>query len=62
LGPRPFAHKQNLLDYLEELKERAQEDEKEAENKDDIKKEEENKSGSDDEGEPETESVKAEKS
>jgi hypothetical protein len=31
LGPRPFAHKQNLLDYLEELKERAQEDEKEAE-------------------------------
>jgi hypothetical protein len=31
LGPRPFAHKQNLLDYLEELKERAQEDEKMAE-------------------------------
>ena len=27
LGPRPFPHKQNLLDYLEELKERAVEDE-----------------------------------
>lgn len=31
LGPRPFPHKQNLLDYLEELKERAIEDEAEIE-------------------------------
>ena len=26
LGPRPYPHKQNLLDYLEELKERIAED------------------------------------
>lgn len=27
LGPRPFPHKSNLVEYLEELKERVKEDE-----------------------------------
>jgi len=30
LGPRPFPQKKELLDYLEELKERKEQDEKEA--------------------------------
>ena len=56
LGPRPYPHKQNLLDYLEELKERAVEEEKK-------ENEEEKESGSDDdEGEPEIVKAEAEKS
>lgn len=58
LGPRPYPHKQNLLDYLEELKERAVEEEKK-ENEEEKEKE----SGSDDdEGEPEIVKAEAEKS
>ena len=61
LGPRPFPHKQNLLDYLEELKERAHEDEAAAQEEAESQSEDEG-GDKDEKNEEPKEEPKAEKS